>query len=388
MGDNIYGATTPVTANTNDGTRYTLGTNFQVSTGTNLLKIRWYAPSSSPGAALLPIKWQLWNVDTSSLVTNGTFGTLTLGAWNEVSPGVALTAGVNYCVSIVTDQYTATTHYFDSSITHGIITAPVAAGKFFDIGNSSTTAVLPTGSFNNGGYFVDAEVGTSGTTPFTRDYASTWRVLNGVTRDYASTWRVTNTLTADYASTWRVLNAFAARDFASTWRVLNTFTADYASTWRVLNAFTARDFASTWRVLNALTRDYADTWRVTNAFARDYADTWVVLSGTAFNRDYASTWRVFNVLSADYVSSWRVLGTFARDYASQWRVLGFFTRDYASTWRVFRSFTRDYASSWVVIADTPAGLTVQVWSGGLLVSASLFVWSGGVLIPATVESIV
>jgi hypothetical protein len=230
-------------------------------------------------------------------------------------------------------------------------------------------------------------VAPSSTTPFTRDYASTWRVFNAVTRDYAST--------------WRVLNAFAARDFSSNWRVLNALTRDYSDTWRVFNALT-RDYVSSWRVLNSLTRDYSDSWRVFNAFIRDYVSTWDVLSGTAFTRDYASTWRVLgsftrdyssswrvlNTFTADSSSTWRVLGTFTRDYPSTWRVLNALTRDYASTWRVYAAFFRDYDSTWAVLGVTPTGLIVQVWSGSTLVAATLTVWNGTTEVAASVESIV
>lgn len=211
------------------------------------------------------------------------------------------------------------------------------------------------------------------TTPFTRDYSSTWRVFNTISTDYASTWRVLNALTRDYADTWRVLNSFATRDYASNWRVLNAL---------------SRDYGSSWRVLNAITKDYADTWRVFGLWTRDYASTWDVLNGTAFTRDYASTWRVFNAVTRDYPSTWRVLGTWTRDYASVWRVLNSLTRDYSGTWRVFNVITRDYVSTWAVLGDGQVGLVVQVWTGSTLVAATISVWNGTTEIPASVESIV
>jgi hypothetical protein len=229
-------------------------------------------------------------------------------------------------------------------------------------------------------------VAPASTTPFTRDYSSTWRVFNALSADYASTWRVLNGITRDYSSTWRVTNALVA-DYVSSWRVFNALTKDYVSTWRVLNALT-QDYASTWRVLNSWTSDYASTWRVFNLWTRDYASTWDVLNGTAFTRDYVSTWRVFNAVSRDYASTWRVLGSFSRDYASNWRVLNALTRDYGSTWRVFQAWTRDYSSTWAVLGTTPSGLEVSVWNGTSLVPATISVWNGTTEIPATVESIV
>lgn len=338
-------------------------------------------------------------VDTGATSSAGVDGVTAVTTPALTTPALAQSGELALAFAAIHSAGTATpSAYTWSSGYTGLITNASGAGSnqgsFGAIAtkpSAGTAAETPNVTWTSSAsdryiLFIAFKAGSS-TTPFTRDYASTWRVFNGLTRDYASTWRSFVTLTADYSSTWRVTNALT-RDYVSTWRVTNALTADYSNIYRVLNAFAARDFASTWRVLNAFaTQDYASTWRSVNAFARDYLSTWDVLSGTSFVRDYPSTWRVFNGFSADYLSTYRVLGTFSRDYASTWRILNGFTRDYGSTWRVFRAFTRDYTSTWVVLAETPDGLSVQVWTGTQLVPATLSIWNGTAEVAATIESI-
>lgn len=403
-----------------EGQPTTLSTTFYVNaTGKVCVGGRFYAHTTLSGGTYEIVLWDYTHEDlpdgtgAGTVLASATFsGTPTAGAWNSVtfSSPVALTQNHIYRIGIRSSvgRYGATGAFWaSSSLTNGAIVGIQGSsffsgqGTFYNGVYQTNITGYPNQTFNNTAYFVDPTVDdASSTTPFTRDYASTWRVFNAVTRDYVSTWRVLNAFTRDYSGTWRVLNALTAdyastwrvfnsltRDYSSVWRVLNSWTTDYTSTWRVLNSLT-RDYPDVWRVLNGITRDYPDTWRVFNAFARDYASTWDVLSGTAFVRDYQSTWRVFNTLSADYSSTWRVFGPFARDYTDNWRVLNGLTRDYASTWRVFRGFTRDYSSTWAVLGETPDGLIVQVWSGSVLISVvSVTIWDGTQEIPATIEDV-
>lgn len=222
--------------------------------------------------------------------------------------------------------------------------------------NVTATSITPvitptyTGSYGTSdrqviSYAINAAA-KSGTTPFTRDYSTTWRITNAITSDYATTWRVTNAFQRDYSTTWRVTNAWT-RDYATTWRVTNSFTRDYATTWRITTGFT-QDYATSWRITNAFQVDYATTWNITSgtSFVRDYSTTWNIRN--AFTRDYATTWSIRNALSRDYATTWNVLAGFSRDYATTWSVRNAFTRDYVTTWNVIanEAFIRDYATTW------------------------------------------
>lgn len=259
----------------------------------------WFYVGAQTGGTWTVLGWEVTNNDvgaggTGTLVASQAFsGTPTANAWNKVtlSSPVSIPADYNrrWRFGVHNPQYYwAQNSFFD---THDETNAPITAYRdndttstlgaiyqgTFAIGSSTTTYPAQTGSKAN--YAIDVTfVASGGTTPFTRDYASTWRVFNAITRDYASTWRVLNSLTRDYASSWRVLNALTT-DYTSSWRVFNSFLGDYASTWRVLNSWTS-DYSSTWRVFGAFVRDYASTWRVFRGFIRDYASTWAVLSDT------------------------------------------------------------------------------------------------------------
>lgn len=157
MGDSIFGASTPVSTDNYDGTNYTLGTRFIPQEDGFVTKGRWYAPLTTPSSEVLPIGVYLWDErNTSAPIAETTIVSLTTGAWNEAdfSSPVYVQGGITYTISVVTNRYTATTHYFDAPITSGYLLAPTSAGRFKDIG-SSAIPQYPTDAFNAGGYFVD-----------------------------------------------------------------------------------------------------------------------------------------------------------------------------------------------------------------------------------------
>jgi hypothetical protein len=435
MSESLYTTQVPSGGNNSDGTpSIVTATTLKFATAGQITAGRFYATANT-GGTWTYLVWEVTGTDAGGAGTGTLLGSqvatgITGSTWNTVT----LTTPINvvstklYRVGIHNSQgrYVNTGHIFDAgAIVNGNLTGVADASNplgngwtinngTFAIGSTSTDIQYPKSTFQGTNYFVDVVFTAGSTTPFTRDYSSTWRSFAGITRDYSSTWRslatftrdysstwaVYNALTRDYVSSWRVLNAFT-KDYASNWRSLAGFTSDYASSWRVLGAFTrdyssvwrvlntwVTDYATTWRVLNGLTQDYADAWRVLNAFAKDYTSTWAVLSGTAFFRDYTTTWRVTNQFSADYQSTWAVLNAFARDYVSNWRIFGGFTRDYSSSWRVYRQFIRDFSSTWVVFGQTPDGLIAQVWTGSTLIAVgSVSIWDGAQEVPAVIEAV-
>lgn len=194
MSDTIFGANTPVATDASDGTNYTIGTRFRPDENGFITKARWYGSLTPPVPGVLPLAAQLWDErDTSAPIATTTFGSLTSSFWNETdfSTPVLVEAGITYTISVVTNRYTATTHYFDDPITSGHLFAPASAGRFQDITSGSTTPVYPTNAFNAGGYFVDVVYELDIVPPDvvwyvyngTSEVAGTVSVWNGVTED-------------------------------------------------------------------------------------------------------------------------------------------------------------------------------------------------------------
>lgn len=169
MSDTIYGSNTPASSSL-DNTTYCLGTDFSTDVDGTVTTMRWYVSGTAPGSwnpNVSPVKAQLWNRDTASIVASATFGSLTLGAWNtlDFSAPVDITSGVNYCISVVTDSYALTSGFFSSSVVNGHITAPTSAGKFTELGAGvgvTYSPALPSSSFNSSGYFIDVLFDASG----------------------------------------------------------------------------------------------------------------------------------------------------------------------------------------------------------------------------------
>lgn len=157
MVDSIFGTDTPAAPDNNDTTTYTMGTYFTPDVD-GTIDVRWYAPSGTIGsfnAAVLPIQVRLWKVSDGSLLQSGSFSSITAGAWNPAGVSWSVTASTQYCVSVTTDRYTATSHYFDTAKTVGHLTSPIAAGRFKDTGVTNATPTFPDQGFNNGAYFID-----------------------------------------------------------------------------------------------------------------------------------------------------------------------------------------------------------------------------------------
>lgn len=308
MAQTLYGSDVPAAPDNSDGVSYAMGTRFTPNVNGSATHGRWYFPANPPGDGVSsdPVRVGIYRNSDEVLLGATEFPlSATLNSWNQVAftTPISLESGVEYTVVIWTyRRYVATGAYFANPRTVGDITMPATAGRF---GESPLGLAYPNGSFNNGAYFADLVFVPAGsTTPFTRDYSSTWRITNAFAQDYSSSWRITNSFNRDYSSTWRVSNAFT-RDYASSWGIRNAFTRDYASIWNVSGGFT-RDYTSSWNIRNSFTADYSSAWKVSNAFVRDYASSWNILADTSFVRDYSSTWRIRNGFTRDYLSRWNI----------------------------------------------------------------------------------
>jgi hypothetical protein len=126
-----------------------LGTTFQPVKAGWITALRYYAQAGDNDVTTL----KLWNAASQTELAsvsgtpNGTAG------WFEVSlpVAVAVTAGTQYVVSYnagANGNYAVTSHFFDTALTSGYLTAPVGAGVFADSG-------FPSQSFGNTCYFAD-----------------------------------------------------------------------------------------------------------------------------------------------------------------------------------------------------------------------------------------
>jgi hypothetical protein len=225
VSDSIFQTDTPSVTDAADGTNYTMGTYF-VPAVAGTVTGRWFAPLSGPAGGLLPIAAQLWDVALNSIIATGTIpNPLSLGAWNTFTLSThSLTAGRTYCLSVLTNQYVATAHYFDAAITHGSITAPIQAGHFSNIGISTTPALPDVGSGNNGGYFIDPLFTASGgTSTVTSDLDLRWAVRSGVTSDLDLRWDILSltTVTSDLDLRWNVQAGTSVRQPGGGWWALD-----------------------------------------------------------------------------------------------------------------------------------------------------------------------
>lgn len=207
--DTIFQGDVPSVTDATDGTNYTMGTQFIPNGNWWATKVRWYAPLTSPGATLLPVQWQIWDEFTTTILASGVLGSITPGAWNEVALGAPLhlTSGKTYIVSGVSDRYTNTGHYFDAGVTRTLLSTPVSAGKFTDIG-SSTTPAMPTAQFASGAYFwdvtlTDVDPGSGGSQSSSGTITGHNTISAAVSRQSVVTGTVTghNTLSSSTAKT-------------------------------------------------------------------------------------------------------------------------------------------------------------------------------------------
>ncbi len=174
----LFGAATPTGSISNDGQQVELGVKFQASSAGAVTALRYYR---GPGDAsdTDTRAGHLWS-------SNGTLlGTVTFtsapgqSGWQvaALSTPVVLQAGATYVASYHTaDNYLATTNYFTSTITSGVLSAPssgVSGGN--GVYGYGSTLQIPSQSFQASNYWVDVVFTTSGAlgAPSTPDLAAT-----------------------------------------------------------------------------------------------------------------------------------------------------------------------------------------------------------------------
>jgi hypothetical protein len=126
-----------------------LGTKFQADTPGRITALRYYAQAGDNDETTI----KLWDAATQTELASVTGTPTGTEGWFEVSlpVAVAVTAGKQYVVSYnagANGNYAVTSHFFDTALSSGHLSAPVGAGVFADSG-------FPTQAFGNTCYFAD-----------------------------------------------------------------------------------------------------------------------------------------------------------------------------------------------------------------------------------------
>jgi uncharacterized protein DUF4082 len=276
----LFTTQTPTGTDNSDGSPgITMGTTFYTDVDGFVYGGRFYATATVSGnytAALWLITGTGGDPDPSggTLIASKTVTSagITAGAWNNItfdSP-VAITANTAYRIGIFSDagRYVNTPNFFTTSgVVNGNLHALEDSATYFGgigvirQGTFTVNAALayPTSSFNANSYFSDLLFSTSGgTTPWTKDQAESYRVLNAWTKNAAESYRVLGTFSKNVAESYRVLSAWSL-DKAEAYRVYGAFSVDKSDSWRVLNGFVV-DKADSWNI--AWYRDITDRWRI------------------------------------------------------------------------------------------------------------------------------
>ena len=160
-----------------DGSSYTMGMQFTLSTSATLTGIWFYSFS---GSGVLPTACAVYHMTgagAGSIVSGSqnnspTWSNTAGNGWVKCSygSGPTLSASTVYKVAVLGTSgfYSLTSHYWDSGagasgLTSGIITAPNNAGGDGgqDTFNAGGSLAYPASSFNAGNYWVDVEVTTA-----------------------------------------------------------------------------------------------------------------------------------------------------------------------------------------------------------------------------------
>lgn len=194
----IWPATNGPNTDSGDSSDISRGISFQLSAPGWLKAIRMYRGNTNVGNPTTgSVVGRLYNA-TTSVPISGTDVTFTLSGtgWLQanIAVPVALSSGVLYKAVVLSGNYTATGHYFDTGpgvggITQGIITCPDAGGNPLGIGGiqqgsfkqPTTGLEFPNQYFQGGNYWVDVVIADTDPGSDIRDVAGSVAVTAAVT---------------------------------------------------------------------------------------------------------------------------------------------------------------------------------------------------------------
>lgn len=164
---------TPGTVDGGDGSPYEMGMRFTPSADVRLTGVTFHKATANTGTHVGRI-WQLAANGEFYKVNQVTFAGETSSGWQTVPLAADLAAGTTYMASCAfpAGHYSLDSHYFDSPVTVGSLTAPAGAGMF-----STTVGHVPDFSFGNASYAVAPVWGEPNSTWWQE--IGDWQILSG-----------------------------------------------------------------------------------------------------------------------------------------------------------------------------------------------------------------
>jgi hypothetical protein len=320
----LFTSQTPALGDAADGTdSYSMCTYFTPAVDGTITHIRWWFPASGQPGGVAP-KANLFRTSDSSKIGGAdvTFAYPgTPGGWNQIALAapVSVVSGEQYAATIWTPlRYVASSGGSSPwPLTNGNLSTPSNAGRFTS--GASGNVDFPTGSFNNGCYFVDAVfVPTGGTTPVSSSLDLRWGVRNTVSSTTDLRWAVRNVISSAVDLRWGV-RGIATSTTDLRWGVRNVVSSTLDARWAVRNTVSA-DLDLRWaqRALVSSTVDLR--WAQAGRVSSDLDVRWAVRGVTASTLD--ARWAVRNQISAPLDLRWAVRGLVSSPLSLLWQVDG------------------------------------------------------------------
>ena len=150
-------SSTPAQLNNNDGAPLEVGVKFQSSVAGEITALKFYRSPSDTGSDVL----DLWTA-TGTKLASATFTDTAASGWQTMTLAtpVAISADTTYVASYhTTGAYVATTNFFTTAVTSGVLTAPsttTAGGNgVYAYGGTSDTGIFPTNTYGANNYWAD-----------------------------------------------------------------------------------------------------------------------------------------------------------------------------------------------------------------------------------------
>jgi VCBS repeat-containing protein len=148
---------TPAMTALNDGQPLEVGMKFRSSVAGQITALKFYRSAADTGNDLL----DLWT-SAGAKLASATFTNTAASGWQTVNLAtpVTISANTTYIVSYhTTGEYVATSNYFTTDLTSGVLTAPSTANAggngVFAYGGTNTAGIFPSSTFGAANYFAD-----------------------------------------------------------------------------------------------------------------------------------------------------------------------------------------------------------------------------------------
>lgn len=320
MAESLYTTEAP-SGTTQEFPGPTLGTVIVIAVAGQITALKGYIHSTLPSnASALP--FILYDATTQAQLARATANVS--AGWNTVTltTPVSVTAGQRVIAAIYTaDRYAYEPNGFQTTgRTVGDLTAPATGSDPIGNGRFHTgSEAYPEGTFGGHNYFTDVVFTPSATTtPYTKTFTESYRVLNAVSSAVTERYRVFGSYSLSFTEAYRVLNAQSSA------------------------------LSERYRVLNAQTLALSETYRVFNALTSSLTERYNVLAGTAASITLNESYRVFGAFSTGLDERYRVLNAFSITLTEAYRVLLAGSLTLSERYRIFNVVTRSLVERYTV----------------------------------------